>query len=319
MLRPASGLISADRRLRVDDVGCLPQRAGYPLPRPHLPQLLRQLGDQLAQRRQVQHSRLAADVRYPSRPRGLGRAARLVSDAADDDVGQARSLGRADVLDNVRAGRRIRGSTWLRILRTPSSPRFRRLADMTCITGRNASRPASFSTAITSQSRSGLSWPTCRQARGLRWWLVVSAGVVMAETRRATPGRCGACAPPAIGSPTPDDYPPTAWVVACTSGRQRYGLRAYGLAPRGTANGVFTPLGGCRPGVVMLAWYQHHGIHPRCVTRRRFHAAVARRELACLRRLLVLRPGNQGRQVRQVRLGHGFLREGRRGPRRWSI
>ena len=63
---------------------------------------------------------------------------------------------------------------------------------MTCITGRNASRPASFSTAITSQSRSGLSWPTCRQARGLRWWLVVSAGVVMAETRRADAGptRC---------------------------------------------------------------------------------------------------------------------------------
>jgi hypothetical protein len=59
---------------------------------------------------------------------------------------------------------------------------------MTCITGRNASRPASFSTAITSQSRSGLSWPTCRQARGLRWWLVVSAGVVMAETRRADAG-----------------------------------------------------------------------------------------------------------------------------------
>jgi hypothetical protein len=63
---------------------------------------------------------------------------------------------------------------------------------MTCITGSNASRPASFSTAITSQSRSGLSWPTCRQARGLRWWLVVSAGVVMAETRRADAGpmRC---------------------------------------------------------------------------------------------------------------------------------
>lgn len=79
-------LISVDRRPRVDDVSCLPQSAGYPLPRPDLPQLLRQLGEQLAQRRQVQHSRLAADVGYPSSSGGLGRAARLVSDVADDDV-----------------------------------------------------------------------------------------------------------------------------------------------------------------------------------------------------------------------------------------
>jgi len=48
---------------------------------PDLPQLLRQLGEQLPQRRQVQHSRLAASVGYPSGSRRLGRAARLVSDA----------------------------------------------------------------------------------------------------------------------------------------------------------------------------------------------------------------------------------------------
>jgi hypothetical protein len=115
-------LVSVDRRLRVDDVGCLPQRAGYPLPWPHLPQLLHHLGEQLAQRRQVQNSRLAADVRYPSGSRSLGRAARLVSDAANEDVGKARSLGQPDVLANVRVGRRIRGSTWLRILRHPDHP-----------------------------------------------------------------------------------------------------------------------------------------------------------------------------------------------------
>ena len=63
---------------------------------------------------------------------------------------------------------------------------------MTRITGRNASRPAPFSTAITSQSRSGLSWPTCCSGQGSPLWLVVSAGVVMAVTRRgdAGPTRC---------------------------------------------------------------------------------------------------------------------------------
>jgi hypothetical protein len=59
--RPA-GLVSAGRRWRVDDVGCLPQRAGYPLSRPHPLQLFGQLGDQLAHWRQVKHSRLAAGV-----------------------------------------------------------------------------------------------------------------------------------------------------------------------------------------------------------------------------------------------------------------
>jgi hypothetical protein len=78
--------------------------------------------EQLAQRRQVQNSRLAAGVRYPSGSRRLGRAARLVSDAANDDVGKARSLGQPDVLANVRAGRHITGSTWLRILRHADHP-----------------------------------------------------------------------------------------------------------------------------------------------------------------------------------------------------
>ena len=84
---------------------------------------------------------------------------------------------------------------------TPQSPGFRRLAGMTCITGTDASRPALLSTAITSHSRSGLSWPTCRYARGLRWWLVVSARVVMAVTWRADAGPMRACAPSANGSP----------------------------------------------------------------------------------------------------------------------
>ena len=63
---------------------------------------------------------------------------------------------------------------------------------MTYITGRNASRPASFSTAITSQSRSGLSWPTCREARVSAGGWSSRPGVVMAETRRADAGpmRC---------------------------------------------------------------------------------------------------------------------------------
>jgi hypothetical protein len=113
-------LISVDWRRRVDDVGCLPQPAGYPLPRPHLPQLLRQLREQLAQRRQVQHSRLTADVHYPSGSRGLGRAARLISDAPDDDVAKPCSVGRAYVL----ASRGIRGCTWLRILGHPDHPTF---------------------------------------------------------------------------------------------------------------------------------------------------------------------------------------------------
>jgi hypothetical protein len=33
------------------------------------------------------------------------------------------------------------------------------------------------------------------------------------------------------------------------------GLRACGLTVRVTANAVFTPLGGCHPGVVTLVWY----------------------------------------------------------------
>ena len=70
------------------------------------------------------------------------------------DVAKARSLGQPYVLANVRADGRIRGSTWLRILRHPDHS--------------------------TPQAR-----PTCRHARGFRWRLVISAGVVMALTWRA--------------------------------------------------------------------------------------------------------------------------------------
>jgi hypothetical protein len=59
---------------------------------------------------------------------------------------------------------------------------------MTCITGRNASRPASLSTAITSQSRSGLSWPSCRPRQGFPLMAGRLGRVVMAETRRADAG-----------------------------------------------------------------------------------------------------------------------------------
>jgi hypothetical protein len=48
--------VSVVRRLRIDDVGCLPERAGYPVSQPQLPKLLHLLEEQLAQRRQVKHS-----------------------------------------------------------------------------------------------------------------------------------------------------------------------------------------------------------------------------------------------------------------------
>jgi hypothetical protein len=78
--RPAS----AARGLGIDDVGCLPQRAGYPVPQPHLLKLLHQLGEQFAQWRQVKHPWFAAGVHHPSGLRGVGRAARLVSNVADN-------------------------------------------------------------------------------------------------------------------------------------------------------------------------------------------------------------------------------------------
>ena len=102
-------------RWRVNDVGCLPQRAGYPLSRPHPLQLLGQLGDQLAQWRQVKHSRLAAGVCHPPGPGRLGCAACLVSQAAGDQAAQPRPLSHRDVPASAGADRRISGSTRLRI------------------------------------------------------------------------------------------------------------------------------------------------------------------------------------------------------------
>ena len=110
-----AGLVSAGRRWRVDDVGCLTQRAGYPLSRPHPLQLFGQLGDQLAQWRQVKHSRLAAGVCHPPGPGRLSCAACLVSQAAGDQAAQPRSLSHRDVPAGAGADRRIRGSTRLRI------------------------------------------------------------------------------------------------------------------------------------------------------------------------------------------------------------
>ena len=81
--------------------------AFYPVPQPQLLKLLHQLGEQLAQWRQVKHSWLAVAIHYPSGLRGVGRAARLVQDVADDGVGKSRSIGQADVVAaqvDVRAG-----------------------------------------------------------------------------------------------------------------------------------------------------------------------------------------------------------------------
>jgi hypothetical protein len=64
----------------------LPQRAGYPLPRFHLPHFLHQIGEQLAQRRQVSQARLVLSARHASGLGALGSQACLVSEAADNDV-----------------------------------------------------------------------------------------------------------------------------------------------------------------------------------------------------------------------------------------
>jgi len=113
-------LMSAVRR--VDDVGCLPQRTGNPLPRPHLPRLLHQIGEQLAQRRQVSHAGLAVGARYAPGLGALGGEARLVRETADDPVGQPRWTGQLDVLADVGADRRIGAGVWLRILRHRNHP-----------------------------------------------------------------------------------------------------------------------------------------------------------------------------------------------------
>src|ERR1022692_341867 len=156
----ATASASVAWRLRIDDVGCLPQRAGYPVPQPQLLKLLNQLGEQLAQWRQVKHAWLAVAIYYPSGLRGVGRAARLVGDVADDGVGKARSIGKADVVAaqaGVRAGRWIGGDTWRWVLRHRNHPSSGRSAGLTCIASRNASCPAPIFTAITSFSRSRLS------------------------------------------------------------------------------------------------------------------------------------------------------------------
>ena len=90
---------------RVDDVRCLPQRAGYLFPEPYLPEFRRYLREQLAQWRQVKHSRLAIAVHHPPRLRGTGRQARLISKVADDGASQARP-----VKPGVTAGTSIRAA-----------------------------------------------------------------------------------------------------------------------------------------------------------------------------------------------------------------
>jgi hypothetical protein len=109
--------ISENRR-RVDDVGGLPQRAAYPLPRPHLLQFLDEISEQITQRGQVTNPRLAAGVRHPSRPRRLSHLAGLVSQVTDDHVAHPRSRGQR----SVRAGRHRGSGIWLRILRHRDHP-----------------------------------------------------------------------------------------------------------------------------------------------------------------------------------------------------
>ena len=154
---PAAATASASVAgpLRIDDVGCLPQRASKPFSQPHLLKFLHQFGEQFAQRRQVKYSWLAVGIHYPSSLRSVGRAARLVSKVADDAVGNARSAGKADVVAvevAVWAGRRIGSNTWRRVLRHGNHPSSGRSVGLTCITSRNPSCPAAIFTAITSNS-----------------------------------------------------------------------------------------------------------------------------------------------------------------------
>lgn len=65
---------------------------GNPFPQLYLAQLCHQFRKQLAQRRQIKHSRLAVAVHYPPRFRGASREARLISEAAGDSVRKARCI-----------------------------------------------------------------------------------------------------------------------------------------------------------------------------------------------------------------------------------
>ena len=86
------------------------------------PRLLRQIGEQLAQRRQVSHSGLALSARHSPGPGALSGAACLVGEVAGHHAAQPRSPGQADVLADVRADRRIRAGARLRILRHRNHP-----------------------------------------------------------------------------------------------------------------------------------------------------------------------------------------------------
>ena len=107
----------AGRRWPVDDVGCLPQRAGYPLSRPDPLQLFGQLGDQLAQRRQVKALPARRRCSPPARtwPPGLcgvpGQPGGLLDQAAQPRPRSATATSPA----GAGTDRRIRGSTRLRI------------------------------------------------------------------------------------------------------------------------------------------------------------------------------------------------------------
>ena len=64
---PATASSSVARRLRIDDVGCLPQRAGYPFPQPHLLKLLHQLGES-SSRNGVKSSTPGSPPAFTTRP-----------------------------------------------------------------------------------------------------------------------------------------------------------------------------------------------------------------------------------------------------------
>src|SRR5215469_13871854 len=88
-------LISGAGCLRIDHVGRLPERPGDPVPQPELRELLHQLGEQLAHRRQIEHARLAVLVHHPPGLGSTGRAAGLVAEVAGDGPGNARPIGTA--------------------------------------------------------------------------------------------------------------------------------------------------------------------------------------------------------------------------------
>src|SRR5262249_28725393 len=130
--------------LRVNKVGCLPERPGYPVPWPQPPKLLHQLGKQVPQGGQVQHSWFALVVHQPSGLGGIGRRARLLCQVADDSFGKAGGVSKCAVLAvgiDTGTARHIGGATWWQVLRHHDHP-FPRSGEHSMPHWRDRSLPA---------------------------------------------------------------------------------------------------------------------------------------------------------------------------------